>query len=135
MPVQFSTITPMSQATISRKPTYTNEAQPAASSPITTEQPTKKKSRWFLKTLVAAAVVLGAAAALRGKVDIFKTFDKASTLAADAKFADKAMYYGKKGVAVVGDFVIEKGKALYEAAIGLFNKAKASVGSSSSTAA
>ena len=105
MSVNFSTITPMSQATISKKPAYTNSAQPAASSPIS-EQP-KKKSHWFLKTLVAAAVVLGTAAALRGKVDMFKNFDKGSTLAEGAKFLDKMKHHGKKAVAVVGDFVNE----------------------------
>ena len=133
MPVQFSTITPMSQATISRKPTYTNESQPAASTSMTTNQP-KKKSHWFLKTLVFAAAVLGAAAALRGKVDVFKNFDVKSVLGADAKFADKAMYYAKKGVAVVGDFVIEKSMALYAAAKGLFNKITAKAETAAETA-
>lgn len=105
MSVNFSTITPMNPSTISRKPAYTTTQQPAASSPMDTAyyQP-KKKSRWFLKTLIAAAVVLGGAAALRGKVDMFKNFDVASKLPSEAKFGDKAAFYGKKAVATVGDF-------------------------------
>ena len=121
MSVNFSTITPMSQSTISRMPAYTNSAQPAASSPITTEQP-KKKSRWFLKTLIVAAAALAATAALRGKVDAFKTFDKTATLAEGAKFLEKVQHYGKKAVAVVGDFVIDKSSQLVTMVKGYFNK-------------
>ena len=49
MSVNFSTITPMSQSTISKAPTYSNAAQqPAASSPMDAAgQPAKKKSHGF----------------------------------------------------------------------------------------
>ena len=113
MPVNFSTITPMSQATISKMPAYTNVQQNVASSPMTASEQPKKKSHWFAKTLLFAAVVLGAAAALRGKVDVFKNFDKSGALADGAKFMEKAAHYGKKAVAVVGDFVIENGTKAY----------------------
>ena len=74
MSVNFSTITPMSQSTISRVPTYSNQASAqVASTPIESEQP-KKNNHWFLKTLAALAVVTTAVALLRGKVDVFKNF-------------------------------------------------------------
>ena len=109
MSVNFSTIQPMSQATISKAPAYSKTAgQPAAANtlvgPAGTYEPKQKKSRWFLKTLIAAAVVLGGAALLRGKVGVFKDFDAAAKLADDAKLLDKVKHYGKKAVAVVGDF-------------------------------
>lgn len=107
MSVNFSTIQPMSQATISKAPAYSKTAQqPVASSPMETAgQAPKKKSRWFLKTLIAAAVVLGGSALLRGKVDAFKNFDAvADKFGADAKLLDKAKYYGKNVIAAIGDF-------------------------------
>ncbi len=110
MSVNFSTIQPMSQATISKAPAYSKTAQqPVASSPMDASyQAPKKKSRWFLKTLIAAAVVLGGAALLRGKVGVFKDFDAVKDkFGTDAKILDKAKYYGKKAVAAVGDFTTE----------------------------
>ena len=105
MSVNFSTITPMSQSTISRVPTYSNQASAqVASTPIESEQP-KKNNHWFLKTLAALAVVTTAVALLRGKVDVFKNFDVNSKLADNAGLKDKAMFYGKKAIAVAGDFV------------------------------
>ena len=102
MSVNFSTIQPMSQATISKAPAYSKTAaQPAASSPINYQAPKQKKSRWFLKTLIAAAAVLGGAVLLRGKVSVFKDFDVAAKLADDAKFLDKLKHYGKKAVALL----------------------------------
>ena len=122
MSVNFSTIQPMSQSTISRVPTYSTDAKPSASVPMNgTEQP-KKKSRWFLKTLVAAAAIATTVALLRGKVDMFKNFDVTSTLQQGASFMDKAKFYGTKAVAVAGDFVTNywnKGVAFVK---GLFNR-------------
>ena len=122
MSVNFSTIQPMSQATISRMPSYSTESQPTASVPMNGTQAPKKKSRWFLKTLVAAAAVATAAALLRGKVNVFKNFDVTSTLQQGASFMDKAKFYGTKAVAVAGDFVTNywnKGVAFVK---GLFNR-------------
>lgn len=126
MSVNFSTITPMSQSTISRPPAFTTAAaaqQPAASSPIDGgyQQP-KKKSHWFRNTLIAAAVLVAGATALRGKVGMFKDFDKAATIAKDAKLMDKAAYYGKKAVAEVGDFVIKYANMGIEYVKNLFKK-------------
>lgn len=126
MSVNFSTITPMSQSTISRTPAFTTATtaqQPAASSPIDGgyQQP-KKKSHWFRNTLIAAAVLVAGATALRGKVGMFKDFDKATTIAKDAKLMDKAAYYGKKAVAEVGDFVIKYANMGIEYVKNLFQK-------------
>ena len=68
----------------------------------------KKKSHWFAKTLAAIVVLAGGAAILRGKVGAFKNFDKTKPLEEGAKFKEQATYYGKKAVAVVGDFINEK---------------------------
>lgn len=108
MSVNFSTITPMNPATISKAPTYTTAAAsqgPAASSPMDAYQQPKKKSHWFRNTLIAAALVVGGAALLRGKVDMFKNFDKTAGAAQDAGILGKVAHYGKKAVAEVGDFV------------------------------
>lgn len=111
MSVNFSTITPMSQSTISRTPAYSTAAapatQPAASSPMDGYQQPKKKSHWFRNTLLTAIVLVGGATALRGKVGMFKDFNAATPLANDAKLMEKAAHYGKKGVAVVGDYVMK----------------------------
>ena len=127
MSVNFSTITPMSQSTISRTPAFTTAAaaqQPAASNPILNhpryQEP--KKSHWFRNTLIAAAVLVAGATALRGKVGMFKDFDKAATIAKDAKLMDKAAYYGKKAVAEVGDFVIKYANMGIEYVKNLFKK-------------
>lgn len=123
MSVNFSTIQPMSQATISKAPAYSKTAaQPAASSPINYQAPKQKKSRWFLKTLIAAAAVLGGAALLRGKVGVFKDFDAAAKLADDAKLLDKVKHYGKKAVAVVGDFTKDYAMRGYNWVKNLFTK-------------
>ena len=105
MSVNFSTITPMSQSTISKMPTYsTQTSAQVASTPIDSQQP-KKNNHWFLKTLAAVAVLTAAVGLLRGKVDMFKNFDVAGKLAEDANLKDKAVFYGKKAIAVAGDFV------------------------------
>lgn len=112
MSVNFSTITPMSQSTISKAPAFTvaQQPQPAASSPMGPQYgpAPKKKSHWFAKTLAAIVVLAGGAAILRGKVGAFKNFDKTKPLEEGAKFKEQATYYGKKAVAVVGDFINEK---------------------------
>ncbi len=122
MAVNFSTIKPMSQSTISKAPAYTKEQSAVASSPMDGQQAPKKKSRWFLKTLIAAAVVLGGTAALRSKVNVFKNFNVTGKLAADAKFLDKAKFYGQKAVAVVGDFTTKYWNKAYNAVKNLFKK-------------
>ena len=69
MSVNFpSGIVPLSPETISKPPKYTNAnaQQPAASTPMNTEEPAKKKSHWFLKT-IGAIVVVGAALGLGRK--------------------------------------------------------------------
>ena len=127
MSVNFSTITPMSQSTISRAPAYTTvaaSAAPAASSPIDAgAQAPKKKSHWFRNTLIAAAIIVSGATLLRGKVDMFKNFDKAGELSKDAKFFEQLAHYAKKGVAVVGDFVMDYCNKGYKWFTGLFQKA------------
>lgn len=127
MSTSFSTITPMNPATISKKPTYavnTPQAQPAASTPMNGpyDQPTKKKSHWFRNTVIGAVVLVAAATVLRGKVGMFKDFDKAAQLGQDAKLLEKAAHYGKKAVAEVGDFVMTYAQKAYEWGKGLFNK-------------
>lgn len=119
MSSSFSTITPLNPATISRMPSYAVNSQPqaqqpAASNPINDYGAPKKKSHWFRNTVIGLVVLAGVTAALRGKVGMFKDFDKAAELAKDAKFLDKAAHYGKKGVAVVGDFLIDNGKKAWE---------------------
>lgn len=113
MSVNFSTISPLSPATISKAPTYSNAnaqaaPQAAASSPVAGDNnEPKKKSYKLAGTLITAAVLVAAAALLRGKVDMFKNFNKTEALAENAKFKDKMAYYGKKAVATVGDFINE----------------------------
>lgn len=122
MSVNFSTITPMSQATISKKPAYSNQSTAhVASTPIDSEQP-KKSNHWFLKTLATVAVLTAAVGLLRGKVDMFKNFDVTSKLADNANLKDKAMYYGKKAIAVAGDFVNKYASLALETVKGWFPK-------------
>lgn len=104
MSVNFSTITPMSQSTISKMPTYSNQVAQVASTPIDSQEP-KKNNHWFLKTLAAVAVITAGVGLLRGKVDMFKNFDVAGKLADNASLKEKAVFYSKKAVAVAGDFV------------------------------
>lgn len=139
MSSSFSTITPLNPATISRMPSYatnsqTQTQQPAASNPINDYGAPKKKSHWFRNTIIGLVVLAGATAILRGKVDVFKNFDKAADLAADAKFLDKAAHYGKKGVAVAGDFLIEKGAAVWNFIKELPSKFKGSNGGTGAAA-
>lgn len=108
MSVNFSTITPMNQSTISKPPAFSTAqtaAQPAASSPMDANQQPTKKSHWFRNTLIAAVILVGGATVLRGKVGMFKDFDKAAKLAEGAKPMEKIAHYGKQAVAAVGDFV------------------------------
>lgn len=113
MSVNFSTITPMTQATISKAPAFSvNTApaaaeQPAASSPMDGAygQP-KKKSHWFIKTL-AAVVVVGAALGLGRKYGL-KDFDVKKVLDKDATGMQKFTHTIKKWIAQGGDFVNEK---------------------------
>ena len=65
MSVNFSTITPMSQSTISKMPTYSNQVAQVASTPIDSQEP-KKNNHWFLKTLAAVAVITAGVGLLRG---------------------------------------------------------------------
>ncbi len=105
MSVNFSTITPMSQNTISKPPAYaaTGTQQPQASSPMTSGQPKQKKSHWFRNTLITA-VVLGAGAALGAKYAP-KIFDSKATLAAGAKWHEQGLHYAKKYIGVAGEFI------------------------------
>ena len=110
----FSMITPLNTATISRSPSYSKGPQVQAAPDALASTPVdaygypqqKKKSHWFLKTL-AAVVVLGTTAAiLRKKVDVFKNFDLAGAKLADnASLTDKAKFYGTKAVSYVGEKV------------------------------
>lgn len=69
MTSSFSTITPLNTATVSKAPAYSKtqtQAQPQASSPMTSSgEPKKKNSHWFIKTLATAVVVVGGLAAAR----------------------------------------------------------------------
>ncbi len=105
MSVNFSTITPMSQNTISKAPTYSNAAQqPAASTPMDAPgQPQKKKSHGFRNT-VLTVVVLAAATALARKF-MPNTFKPDAVLKADANYVDKGLHYAKLGVAKAGEFI------------------------------
>lgn len=108
MSTSFSTITPMNPATISRMPSYavnTPQAQPAASTPMDAQydQPAKKKSHWFAKT-IGTAVVIAAAVGLARKF-LPNIFDSAATVAKDANIFQKGYEYTKIGIAKAGDFV------------------------------
>lgn len=109
MSENFSTITALNPATITKAPTYTKtpKSQPTqtvASSPMDAYgYPQKKNNHWFLKSLAAVVVLGGAAAILRKNVDVFKNFDLTGKLAEDAKIVDKAKFYGTKAVAYVGE--------------------------------
>ena len=106
MSVNFSTITPMSQSTISKAPAYSTAAQqPAASNPILDHPRYKepKKSHWFRNTLIAL-VALAAATGLARKY-LPGTFDPNAVLKADAGTVDKGLHYAKLGVAKAGEFI------------------------------
>lgn len=125
MSTSFSTITPMTQATVSQKPTYSiNNQQPAASTPMDApygQQPAKKKkSHWFLKTL-ATVVVLAAATGL-GRKYLPKTFDPAAKLAGTENIFQKGLHYVKLGVAKTGEFVNTNVGKAYDATKNFFSK-------------
>ncbi|MBS4759730.1 MAG: hypothetical protein KHX03_03415 [Clostridium sp.] len=105
MSANFSTITPMSQNTISKVPTYSNASQqPAASTPMDAPgQSQKKKSHGFRNT-VLTVIVLAAATALARKF-MPTTFDPKAVLKADANYVDKGIHYAKLGVAKAGEFI------------------------------
>ncbi len=127
MSTSFSTITPMNPATISKKPTYAvnSQPQPAASTPMDApygQEPAKKKSNWFLKTLTAV-VVLAAATAL-GRKFLPETFNPAAKLADNANLWQKGLHYAKLGVAKTGEFINTNIEKAYEATKNFFNKKK-----------
>lgn len=128
MSVGFSTIKPLDPSTISRAPKYSTTT-PAASSPIDTNQTTtKKKSHWFRNTVIGLAVI--ATAVALGQRFLPTIFDKAATLATDAKWYDKALHYAKKGVAIAGEFInkyVDMGIDLAKAG---YNKIKGMIGGS-----
>ena len=128
----FSVITPLNTATISRSPSYSKGPQVQAAPDALASTPVdaygypqqKKKSHWFLKTLAAVAVLGTTAAILRKKVDVFKNFDLAGAKLADkASLTEKAKFYGTKVVSYVGekvnqgvDYVVRLFKGLGEGA-------------------
>lgn len=108
MSVNFSTITPMNPATISKAPTYTTAAasqEPAASNPILNhpryQEP--KKSHWFRNTLITLVAVAAATGLSRKYLP--NTFNPAATLSGTEKWWQQGLHYAKLGVAKAGEFV------------------------------
>lgn len=107
MSVNFSTITPMNQATISKPPAFTTTPaavaeQPAASTSMDGGKP-HKKSHWFRNTLITLVVI--AAATGLGRKYMPTTFDPAAKLAGTEKWYQQGLHYAKLGVAKAGEFV------------------------------
>lgn len=106
MSVNFSTITQMNQATISRKPAFSTESQqqqPSASSPMNSDGTPKKKSHWFAKTL-GTLVVLATAVGL-GRKYLPNTFNPQAALAGTENLFQKGLHYAKVGIGHAGEFV------------------------------
>lgn len=110
MSVNLSTgIVPLSQETISKPPKYTqqNAQQPAASTSINGEEPKKKNSHWFLKT-VGAVVVIGAALGLGRKyLPALKNIDLSQAANQGAKWYETGLRY----VAQAGEYINTKAAA------------------------
>ena len=110
MSVNFpSGIVPLSPETISRPPKYTNAnaQQPAASTPMNTEEPAKKKSYWFLKT-IGAIVVVGAALGLGRKfVPALRDINLSQVADEGAKWYQKGLRY----IAQAGEYINTKAAA------------------------
>ncbi len=121
MSSNFSTITGLNAANISRQPTYTAtstvDAKPQASTPIvvnTDYKPEKKSSHWFLKTLAAAVVIAGGLVAGRKYIPQLK---EVSTEALPTTgFKDKALYCLAKAGEEIEKFAV----GAYEKVKGLF---------------
>lgn len=106
MPTNFSTITPLSTSTISKKPAFSvNNQQPAASSPVNTfeAEPKKKNNHWFLKTLATVAVV--AAAVGLGRKYLPEIFNPAATLNGTENLLQKGLHYAKVYIGKAGECV------------------------------
>ena len=125
MPTNFSTITPLNPANISRPPSFTTTntpaSQPAASSPMDGEPPAKKKSHKFIKT-VGTLVIIAAALGLARKY-LPNTFNPELKLAADAGIVDKGLYYAKKYIGMAGDYINSWTGSAINGAKGLYEKA------------
>lgn len=132
MSMNFATITPMSTATISKKPAYSvdTQQQPAASSPMDNGSQVPKKSHWFIKSL-ATIVVLGAAAGLGAKF-LPNVFNSKAVLATDANIFNKGLHYAKVGVGHAGEFINKYAEVAYNWTKNLFN-AKAAAGGTAPT--
>ena len=109
MSVSFSTIRPMSQATISKQPTYSSVT--TAASPMDAGQTvTKKKSGWFKKTIIG--LLVAATAVALGQRFLPSVFNGSATLASGAKWYEKGLHYAKKGIGIAGEFInkyVDKG--------------------------
>ena len=125
MPTNFSTITPLNPANISRPPSFTTanttESQPAASSPMVGEPPAKKNSHKFLKT-VGTLVVIAAALGLARKY-LPNTFNPQLNLSPDAGIVDKGLYYAKKYIGVAGEHINSWTGSAINGVKGLYEKA------------
>lgn len=131
MSTNFSTIAPLSASTISRAPSFVKEGaaetkaepkaeQPVASSSIYDDGTKKKKSHWFLKTIVSLAVIAGGLAAAKNYVPQLKNLDTTVKFADVKGYKDKALYLVAKG----GEKVIEYWNSGYNWVKGLLPKGK-----------
>ena len=128
MPTNFSTIGPLSASTISRPPSFVKDGaqpaaepkaeQPVASSSIYDDGTQKKKSNWFLKTILAAAVIAGGLAAAKKYVPQVRDFVAPEKFSDVKGFKDKALYVISKG----GEKVIEYSTKAWNAVKGLFSR-------------
>ena len=128
MPTNFTTIGPLSASTISKPPSFVKEGaktaaepkaeQPVASSSIYDDGKEKKNSHWFLKTVVALAVIAGGLAAAKKYVPQVRDFVAPEKFSDVKGYKDKALYLISKG----GEKVIELATKTWDAIKGILPK-------------
>ena len=100
------------ESLVGKEPTYT-AGKPAAASRVYDDDRFEKSSSSVGKTIggivITAAVVAGALALLRGKVQTFKDVDLTKTMKDQEKFTGKVKF----AVAKAGEAVINAGKYVY----------------------
>lgn len=132
MSTNFSTIAPLSASTISRAPSFVKEgnaqvnaeskaSQPVASSSIYDDGSQKKKSHWFMKTIVALGVIAGGLVLAKQHLPQIKNFDSSGKFADMKGFKDKAFYAVSKG----GEEIIKYWNLGFAKVKGMFSKAEA----------
>lgn len=128
MSVNFSTISQMSASTVSRPPAFSNESPNSAPAPQTAPvassslnsgyQKEKKSGGWILGTLGAVVFVVGGLAAARKWAGFAKDVDLAKELSKEAKVTEKCKFYTAKA----GQYIIDKGVAVKDWVVKLFNR-------------